>query len=216
MLGACVRSASTPTPRDGQRAVVGCYPRRSPVRHYSQKVLASPVADSADLSPAPFAHPGASTGDINVWITTLLQGYKDIIAMLNRGQFVLTDWVPLRNASTQQELDFLNSEAFTFRSQGEGMDVVYVESSFFVDHPGNVLAGQKNWTRILIHELSHLVAGTRDIVNGRTRYAWYGIGPHAGYPGGQCVQNADNWAFFAVDCGGTMTDSERSTALRIV
>jgi hypothetical protein len=95
------------------------------------------------------------------------------------------------------------------------MDVVYIESSFF-KNGGNVLAGQKNWTRIMVHELSHLVCGTTDVDNGNARYAWYGIGPHAGYPGSDCIRNAENWAFFAADCAGQLSDGERSQALTIV
>ena len=161
-----------------------------------------------------FADPAVT--NLDQFIADLSKGFKDIIAALGKGNFVLTDWVPFRAASTQDEIDFLNAEAFTFRSRAEGLDVVYIEKSFFVNHPGNVLKGQKNWTRVIVHELTHLVCGTVDIVNGNSRYAWYGIGPHAGYPGSEAVQNADNWAFFAADCGGALTDSERAVALKIV
>lgn len=163
-----------------------------------------------------FADPGVGARELDRYIATLSQGFKDIVGTLNRGSMILTDWVPIRNGTTQDEINFLNAEAFTFRSRAEGLDVVYIERAFFVDHPGNVLKGQKNWTRILIHELTHLVCGTIDVVNGRSRYAWYGIGPHAGYPGSQAVQNADNWAFFSADCGGALTDNERNAALKIV
>ena len=67
----------------------------------------------------------------------------------------------------------------------------------------------------MLHELTHLVCGTTDVENGDSRYAWYGIGPHAGYPGAECVTNADNWAFFAADCAGVLTDGQRNSALRI-
>jgi len=110
-----------------------------------------------------FADPAVSESELKGYIDTLQLGFKQIIAMLNRGQFVLTDWVPLRTASAADELSFLNSEAFTFPANAEGMDVVYIERSFFVDHPGNVLKGQRNWIRILVHELSHLVCGTEGV-----------------------------------------------------
>jgi hypothetical protein len=163
-----------------------------------------------------FADPGASITDINKYIANIAKGFKDITAMINKGSMILTDWVPFRAATAQDEIDFLNAEAFTFRGSLEGLDVVYIESNFFVDNPGNVLKGQKNWTRIIVHELTHLVASTLDVVNGQARYAWYGIGPHAGYPASQAVTNADNWAFFCADCGGVLTESERNTALKIV
>ncbi|HZM97084.1 MAG TPA: M35 family metallo-endopeptidase [Vicinamibacterales bacterium] len=163
-----------------------------------------------------FADPGTTESDLQGYVAKLAKGFKDIAATLNKGTFVLTDWVPLRSASTDAEVQWLNAEAFTFRSKAEGLDVVYIEKSFFVDHPGNVLKGQKNWTRIVVHELTHLVSGTEDIVNGKSRYAWYGIGPHAGFPGSQAIRNADSWAFFCADCAGTLTDGERTTALKII
>jgi hypothetical protein len=163
-----------------------------------------------------FAHPGASDADVNGYIATLSAGFKKMVSMLGKGQFILTDWAPLRGATAEAEVSFLNSEAFTFASNGEGLDVVYIEQSFFTDHPGNVLKGQKNWTRIVVHELTHIAAGTQDVVNGKSRYAWYGIGPHSGYPGSQCILNADNWAFFAGDCAGALVKSERDVALKII
>jgi len=162
-----------------------------------------------------FAEPGLSDATLATYVATLSQGFKKIVAMLNKGHFVVTDWVPFRGSSDADELDFLASEAFTFASNGEGLDVVYIESNFFVDNAGNVLPGQANWTRIVVHELTHLVCGTEDVDNGNARYAWYGIGPHAGYPGSDCVRNADNWAFFAADCAGVLTDGQRALALTI-
>jgi hypothetical protein len=161
-----------------------------------------------------FAEPDAGEAAVDRLVATLARGFKDIVASLNRGRFVITDWVPLRRASTGLEAEFLRTEAFAFRSRSEGMDVVYVEGAFFDDIAGNVLRGQANWTRILVHELSHLVCGTHDVNDGQSRYAWSGIGPHAGYPSAETIRNADNWAFFAADCAGALTSGQRSTALR--
>ena len=161
-----------------------------------------------------FAEPGLGESALDQLVGTLARGFKDIVAMLNRGHFVITDWVPFRAASDADESDFLATEAFAFRARSEGMDVVYVENAFFDEIAGNVLRGQANWTRILVHELSHLVCGTLDVNNGQSRYAWCGIGPHAGYPHGDAIRNADNWAFFAADCAGALTPGQRDTALR--
>lgn len=163
-----------------------------------------------------FADPGTSITDLGTYIGKLSTGFKAIIATLGRGHLVLTDWVPLRTASTQDDLDFLGSEAFTFAGNGEGMDVVYIERAFFNDSYGNVLPPSKNWTRILVHELTHLVCNTEDVNIGQTRYAHYGIGPHAGFPGSAAIRNADSWAFFCTDCGGVLTDGERAHALKII
>jgi hypothetical protein len=161
-----------------------------------------------------FAEPAAGDVAVDRLVATLTRGFKEIVAALNRGRFVVTDWVPFRTASSTAEAEFLRSEAFAFRARGEGMDVVYVESAFFDDIAGNVLRGQANWTRILVHELSHLVCGTQDVNDGQSRYAWSGIGPHAGYPSAATIRNADNWAFFAADCAGALTPGQRETALR--
>lgn len=163
-----------------------------------------------------FAESTTTANELKSYISTLQQGFKNIIAMLNKGRFVLTDWAPLRNASSADELAFVNSEAFTFPANAEGLDVVYVERSFFVDHPGNVLKGQRNWIRVLVHELSHLVCGTEDVMMGQARYAWYGIGPHTGFPGSAAIRNADSWAFFCADAAGALTDGERNMALKVV
>ena len=161
-----------------------------------------------------FVEPGAGEAAVDRAAATLARGFKDIVAALNRGRLVITDWVPFRGATSALEADFLRTEAFAFRARGEGLDVVYVEGAFFKEIAGNVLRGQANWTRILVHELSHLVCGTHDVNDGQSRYAWAGIGPHAGYPGAQALRNADNWAFFAADCAGALTAGQRETALR--
>jgi hypothetical protein len=163
-----------------------------------------------------FADPGTTDTDLTTYIGTLQRGFKGITAMLNKGSIILTDWMPLRRGTTQDELDFLNAEAFTFSGRHEGLDVVYIERSFFTSDPGNIVNGRTNWVRIIVHELSHLIVGTKDIENGQTRYAWYGIGPHAGYPGSDCIQNADNWAFFCADAAGQLTEAQRNKALKIV
>ena len=163
-----------------------------------------------------FADPGLSAADLKAYVAKLQAGFKKIIGTLNQGQFVLTDWVPLRQATAEDEVRYLNAEAFTFSSKAEGLDVVYIERSFFVDHPGNVLKGQKNWTRIVVHELTHLVCGTEDVNIGKARYAWYGIGPHAGFPGSAAIRNADSWAFFCGDGAGVLTDAERKVSLKII
>lgn len=163
-----------------------------------------------------FADPGTTEADLDKFIATLTAGFKKIVAKFNRGKLILTDWVPLRTQADAEEQDWIASEAFTFRSEFEGLDVVYIESNFFKHNAGNVLRGGKNWIRILVHEMTHLAAGTEDVNMGNDRYAWYGIGPHAGFPGSAAVRNADSWAFFCADCAGVLTDGERGTALKII
>lgn len=169
-----------------------------------------------DLVKRWFADPATSEADLDRFIDKLAAGFKDITATLNKGQFILTDWVPLRGATVADDVGYRDSEAFTFSGFGEGLDVVYIEQSFFRKDEGGVVQGQKNWTRVVVHELTHLVCGTEDVNIGRARYAWYGIGPHVGFPGSAAVRNADSWAFFAADCAGVLTDGERKMALKII
>ncbi len=163
-----------------------------------------------------FADASVTDKQLDDYIAKLEKGFKEIIATLNKGSMILTDYMGIRASTEATEVRFRNAEAFTWRNRGEGLDVIYIESAFFKDHPGNVLPPMTNWARILIHELTHLCAGTEDIVNGKARYAHYGIGPHAGYPGSQCIRNADNWAFFAADCGGGVTPQQAARALKII
>ena len=171
---------------------------------------------SRDMVKRWFADENTTEDELDGFIGSLELGFKSITATINRGRMVFTDFVPLRSASTQDELALLSSEAFVWPLGGrEKLDVVYIESEFFGGN--NVLTGLTNWTRIVIHELSHLVVGTEDIPAGAdSRYAWYGIGPNAaGFPGTDAIKNAENWAFFAGDCTGAISDSERTKALTI-
>jgi hypothetical protein len=148
--------------------------------------------------------------DLNGIVSRLAQGFKDLIAAVGQGHFVLTDFVPLRGATSAEERKFFDAEAFTLRSRYEGMDVVYVEGYFFKRDPGGVIFDQANWTRIVVHELSHLICGT---VDHDDRYAHSGIGVHAGFPASKAKENADSWAFFAADCAGVLTNGQRAKAL---
>lgn len=144
--------------------------------------------------------------------TRLADGFQKISRGCNSGRMILTD-----DPTVRGDGDWENSEAFAYRLGGQRLNVVYIEKAFF--GTGNVLEGSKNWARILIHELSHSQLGTNDVtVPGDTdpRYSWHpqGIAPrkdsfHTEY----AMDNADSWAFFAVDAAGMLTTSERSTAL---
>jgi hypothetical protein len=97
---------------------------------------------------------------------TLLQGFKTISGGLNRNQVILTDFVPLRGAAQgSDEEGYLDSEAFVFALPSrERLDVIYIERDFF--RPGGTVAGKGNWSRILVHEMSHLLVGTDDVPAG--------------------------------------------------
>jgi hypothetical protein len=159
-----------------------------------------------------FADEDTTDTDLEGYVGTLQSGFKAIESTLKGKRLIFTDFPTLRNATNPAEQGFLNSEAFVWPKGGrEKLDVVYVESAFFGTN--NVLTGQANWTRIVIHELSHLVVGTKDIQPG-PRYAWYGILPYkGGFTAAQAMDNAESWAFFSADCAGALSDSERNRAL---
>lgn len=161
-----------------------------------------------------FADPGTTQQELERYIDRLQRGFKTITGRLNRGKFVLVDWVPLRKAVTDEETKHQKSAAFTLPDSKDSLDVIYIGNGFFSKRK-DVLDGQKRWTRVILHELSHLVCNTNDISGpNNIRYAWHGIGPHAGFPAREAIKNADNWAMFSADCAMILTESERQHALQ--
>ena len=158
-----------------------------------------------------------SDADLLTQAAALSTGFNTITSALNRNQVVLTDFVPLRGAAPgTSEYGFLRSEAFVFGLAGrERLDVIYIEEDFFGSN--NVLQGQANWARILVHEMSHMCVGTVDVPAGtRKRYAWHGIKPNPNFPTAAALTNAENWAFFAADCAGALSSGEKARALRVI
>lgn len=147
---------------------------------------------------------------------------QKIAAGLKAGEVILTDSPHERGSGSSLE----KSEAFVYPT-GD-LIAVHVETTFF--NAGNTLSGLTNWARIVVHELTHSYAKTKD-----HSYSWQGLLPRATdvlkkgidarlvqNPGWkavrtlsfeQCCTNADSWAFFIADCGGALTDSDRMQAL---
>ncbi len=156
-----------------------------------------------------FADAGSTPADIDAAVATLASGFKKIQAVLASGKLLLTDHPEVRNATTNPNKQFWQSEAFV-KGAREGMDVVYIESAFFARKGSNTLSGLKNRARILVHELTHRDVGTVDKF-----CSWQGIKPDAAvFPMADALVNADSWAFFCVDAAGALTASERLTALQ--
>jgi hypothetical protein len=153
---------------------------------------------------------------------TLQQHLQKIAAGLKTGAIIVTDSPHERGSNSSLE----NSEAFVFTEKD--LMVVHVENGFF--SPQNTLSGKVNWARILVHELSHLYAKTKD-----HSYSWQGLVPRdadmlkrgndaavlaiPGFPAvrtltfEECKENADSWAFFIADCAGALSDRDRFQAL---
>lgn len=174
-------------------------------------------ADALDMVRTWFGDGTVSDAAVTALGPTLRMGFNIVTGALNRNQVVLTDYVGLRTASNPQSQEYRlrKSEAFVFGLSGrERLDVIYVEDDFFGSN--NVLRGQANWARILVHEMTHMCLGTVDVKTGvNTRYAWYGIKPNANFPTAEAVRNAENWAFFAADCAGALSNAEKAKALTI-
>ncbi|WP_293367426.1 M35 family metallo-endopeptidase [Nevskia sp.] len=149
----------------------------------------------------------ASDRDAVVAMAVLELGFKKINAVLSSGHLLLTDHPEVRGATSSENLGYRKSEAFV-KGLREAMDVVYIEEAFFKNN--NTLKGLTNWTRILVHELSHREVRTVDKF-----YSWEGIGPTADtFPTADALVNADSWAFFCADAAGQLTETERNKALQ--
>lgn len=154
--------------------------------------------------------------------SSMLPQLQKIASGLKTGEVILTDSPQERGSNSSLE----QSEAFVFTEND--LIAVHVESTFF--NGGNTLSGKTNWARIIVHELTHAYAKTKD-----HSYSWQGLLPRdtdvlkkgidarlVVNPGwkavrtltmDQCIENADSWAFFIADCGGALTDSDRMQAL---
>lgn len=153
-----------------------------------------------------------SDADISALALRLSTGFQKISRACNSGRMVLTDDPTVRGDGNWE-----NSEAFAYRLGGQRLNVIYIEKAFF--GKGNTLEGSKNWARILIHELTHSQLNTDDVTvpgDAHPRYSWHpqGIKPRkASFHTEYAMNNADSWAFFAVDAAGMLTNSERNVAL---
>jgi hypothetical protein len=140
--------------------------------------------------------------------TTLNDGFKKLSAAMTRGNIILTDVPAIRGDDTH---NIWKSEAAAAPgSASSGIRVIYIESAFFADK--NVLSGDKNWTRILVHEMTHVELTTVDV-----RYAHHALGMKPkkdSFSTATCLTNAESWAFFAADCGGAVSDGIKTTVLK--
>jgi len=153
---------------------------------------------------------------------TLRRHLQTIAAGLKTGSIILTDSPHERRTNSDLE----RSEAFVFTEHD--LMVIHVESAFFSNQ--NILTGKTNWARILVHELSHLYAQTKE-----HSYSWQGLVPRdtdvlkkgndaavvatPGFPAvralsfEECKENADTWAYFIADCAGALVERDRLQAL---
>jgi hypothetical protein len=153
-----------------------------------------------------FAEGGTSDADLAKTISKLGSGFKKIAATMTAHKAIITDMPSLRSDATQEY-----TEAFVMNlsNHKERPRVIYIEKALFGNYDVSVLHDMKsNWARVLVHECSHSDVGTED-----HRYAFRGIQPGANITAKEAAENADSWAFFAADAGGSLTPNDVSRAL---
>lgn len=157
-----------------------------------------------------FAANTTTDEDLKKTIAKVLAGIKKMANTLNNNMVLITD-MPSYRTDPNHDLE----EAFMLDIGGksEMPRTVYIEKALFKNYDISVLHDmKKNWTRVLVHEVSHIDGRTEDH---RYAYAAGGIAPVTGgaFTPEHAASNADSWAFFAADCGGALTNGDRTRAL---
>lgn len=153
-----------------------------------------------------FAASDTSETDIAAVIAKLQDGFKKIANTLNLNQVMITDMPSLRD-----DANYNLTEAFvlSMSNKAEMPRTIYIEKALMENYDISVLHDmRKNWTRVLVHEATHIDARTDD-----KRYAYRGIKPGTHLTTADAAVNADSWAFFAADCGGALVENEIARAL---
>ena len=159
-------------------------------------VAASPgKKGNLDIIKRWFADENSTDEDMLAAAATLNAGLKKIAAVIKSTFLLITD-MPLDRGNAAKA----STNAFVF--SGEKIDVIYVEAAFFSN--ADMFKDLKNWTRIVVHELSHRACKTAD---NRYRHNKAGLKPAAADPNftaAKALNNADSWAMFCMDCSGEM------------
>ncbi len=168
--------------------------------HKAQVVVADPKHKKhMPLLRRWFADANSTNEDMVAAAATLASGLKKIVTTIKSGDLLVTD-MPLDRGNEARA----NVNAFVFSD--EKIDVIYVEPAFFSN--AGMFKDLKNWTRIVVHELSHREAKTKDH---RYRHHSAGLKPDAGtatFTAAKALDNADSWALFCMDCAGRMVDAD--------
>ena len=146
-----------------------------------------------------FADSKTTDEELKIAAAALNDGLKKISTCIISTFLLFTD-MPLNRGKA----DKANVNAFVF--SGEKIDVIYVEAAFFGD--GDMFKDLKNWTRIVVHEISHRMVKTDDH---RYRHHSKGLKPDADdatFNAAKALANADSWAMFCMDCAGEMSKSD--------
>jgi hypothetical protein len=169
----------------------------------AKRTLASASSDAAAMDKVKrwFADGSTSAATLQTTIASLQAGFKKMAASLNGNLIVITD-MPQERGDANNE--FTEAYMLSVGAKSEMPRTIYIEQALFENYDVSVLHDmKKNWTRVLVHECSHIDGATEDHL-----YAFKGIGVGATLSDAQAATNADSWAFFAADCAGALTDGE--------
>lgn len=168
--------------------------------HKAMIVAASPDKDKhMKIIRRWFADANSTDEQMKAAAATLNDGLKKISACI-KSTFLLISDMPKDRSDPESQ----STNAFVFSS--EKVDIIYVEPAFF--GKGDMFRDLKNWTRIIVHELSHREMKTQDH---RYRHHSAGLKPDAGdakFTAAKALDNADSWAMFCMDCSGEMVKSD--------
>jgi hypothetical protein len=169
----------------------------------AKAVLASASSDTNSMAKIKrwFASSATPATDLNATIASVLAGFKKMANSLNSNLVVITDLPQKRNDPNQE---YTEAFMYSIGAAAESPRTIYIEQALFHNFDISVLHDmKKNWTRVIVHECSHIDGRTAD-----KAYAHSGIGVGTHITAAEAAVNADSWAFFAADCGGALTDGD--------
>lgn len=141
-----------------------------------------------------FADADTSEAQIGTAMGKLNEGFKKIAAVCNSSKLVFSDHPPDRAKGGWKDWAFIYS--------AEKMDVVYLQGAYLKAARGKGTLWKCALT--IIHELSHREVKTKD-----NRYDYDGLKPDKkDFPHASALNNADSWAYFAVDFVGMLPAGE--------
>jgi len=136
---------------------------------------------------------------------TLLDGFKKIAALLKTNNLIFSDDPTdrMKGSTVAGQTHYKsNWNDYAFVIRGERLDVVYIQNATLKKWG----SADEAWmaTLAIIHELTHRVLGTKDVV-----YDFKGLKPSAKLTYTHAIKNADTWAYFAADINSKVPDSAR-------
>jgi Lysine-specific metallo-endopeptidase len=163
--------------------------------------LGTPDAATTAVVKRYFGNASTATNLLTDTMTTLRSGYQKIANACNSGSIVISDEPGDRTSGGWKDWAFVYSV--------ETMSVIYLQGAWLekADQVSPSNQGPLHrCVRTVIHELSHKVVSTEDIV----------YGPKGLKPEGStaltpeyALHNADSWAYFAVDVLGYLTGTDK-------